>query len=93
MAALLELLLQLRVVLDDAVVDDGDVARTVQVRVGVDGLGRAVGRPAGVADARGEARGRVLALELQGARPTRCPTAVRARQVSPARTSAMPAES
>ncbi len=38
MAALLEALAQFRVVLDDAVVDDRDVARAVHVRMGVDRL-------------------------------------------------------
>ncbi len=39
-------------VLDDAVVDDGDLAVAAQVGVGVDVARRAVGGPAGVADAR-----------------------------------------
>ena len=60
-----ELLLELGVVLDDAVVDDGDVARTVEVGVGVDRLGRAVGGPARVADARTEARRSRCALHAQ----------------------------
>ena len=68
----LELLLHLRVVFDDAVVNDGDVARTVEVRMGVHRLGRPVGRPASVANARIEAARGVLALERQ--RPYRlCP--------------------
>ena len=71
------------VVLDDAVVDDGDVARAVEVRVGVDRLGGAVGGPAGVADAREEARRGAARTRRAGPRPTRCPAAVRARQVSP----------
>ena len=40
-----------REVLDDPVVDDGHPAGAAQVRVGVDVVGRAVGGPAGVADA------------------------------------------
>ena len=46
-------------VVDDAVVDDGDLALGVQVRVGVHVGGGAVGGPAGVGDAGGalEARG------------------------------------
>ena len=60
---LLQLVLQLEVVLDDAVVDDDDAAGAVAVRVGVL-LGRpAVRRPAGVADA-------VVAVERVVARCT-----------------------
>src|SRR5216684_502719 len=47
----LELLLQIQVVLDDAVVDDDDLARAVAVRVGVFLGWPAVRRPARVADA------------------------------------------
>ena len=47
----LQLLLQLEVVLDDAVVDDDDAAGAVAVRVGVLLGGPAVRGPAGVADA------------------------------------------
>ena len=43
------------VVLDDAVVDQRDVAGLVEMRVGVGLGGRAVGGPAGVGDARGGA--------------------------------------
>ncbi len=43
--------LELRIVLDDAVVDDGQSARIGEVRVGVLVGGAAVGGPAGVADA------------------------------------------
>ena len=50
-AALLELGPQRGEVLDDAVVDDRDRARAVEVRVGVAVVGRAVGGPPGVADA------------------------------------------
>lgn len=46
-------------VLDDAVVDDGDPARVVEVRVGVGVRGAAVGGPAGVADAGRTGRQRV----------------------------------
>ena len=48
---------QRRVVLDDAVVNDGDLARAVHVRVGVGVRGAPVGRPAGMphADRSGEA--------------------------------------
>ena len=55
MAARLEALSEFRVVLDDAVVDDRDVARTVQVRVSVDRFRRPVRGPTRVADAGGEA--------------------------------------
>jgi hypothetical protein len=48
-ALLRELALELEVVLDDAVVDEGDVPRDVGVRVHLGGA--AVRRPAGVADA------------------------------------------
>ena len=52
-AFLLQELPQGRPVLDDAVVDDGQFARHVGVRVGVDVVGRPVGGPAGVRDAEG----------------------------------------
>jgi len=45
-----ELLLERAGVLDDPVVDDGDVALAVDVRVRVALVRNAVGRPAGVAD-------------------------------------------
>ena len=47
----LQLVLQLEVVLDDAVVDDDDAAGAVAVRMGVLFGRPAVRRPAGVADA------------------------------------------
>ena len=47
-----------QVVLDDAVVHQRDGARAVGMRVGVDVVGLAVGRPAGVGDAGGAARAR-----------------------------------
>src|SRR5262249_7043589 len=47
----LELALEGGVVFDDAVVDDGDLAVGAEVGVGVAVGGRAVGGPAGVADA------------------------------------------
>ena len=49
----LQLVAQARVVLDDAVVDDGDLAGGVAVRVRVAVGGAAVGGPAGVAQAGG----------------------------------------
>ena len=51
-------------VLDDAVVDHGDRAVAGQVRVGVAVVGPAVGRPAGVPDAGGAGRQRVLGDQL-----------------------------
>ena len=59
----LELGAQRGEVLDDAVVDDGDPAGGVEVRVGVAVVGRAVGGPAGVADA-GVGLGQRVRLEL-----------------------------
>ena len=47
-AVVLELVLQLQVILDDAVVNDGHAARHVRMRVGL--VGTAVRCPAGVAD-------------------------------------------
>ena len=67
MAALLQLGAQVREVLDDAVVDDRDRAGAVDVRVRVAVVGRAVGGPAGVADAGGGGRQRAVgqrALEV-----------------------------
>ena len=58
-----ELGLQLSVVLDDAVVDDGEPVVIGQVRVGVVVGGSAVGRPAGVPDA-GGAVGERVALQV-----------------------------
>jgi hypothetical protein len=52
------------VIFDDAVVDDGDFAGLVEVRMGIFIGGRAVGGPAGVADA--EAAGDGLNLEKPG---------------------------
>ena len=52
-AGQLELLAQGRVVLDDAVVDDGELAGGVAVRVGVAVGGASVGGPPGVPQARG----------------------------------------
>ena len=46
-----EALLELIVVLDHAVVDDGDLAGLIEMRMGVFIAGRAVSRPASVADA------------------------------------------
>ncbi len=46
-----EALLQLGVVLDDAVVNDGDRPRAIGMRVGVVGVGLAVGGPARMSDA------------------------------------------
>ena len=57
-----ELFLEFGVVLDDAVVDDRNIARAVEVRVGVHGFGRAVGRPTGVANARTETLGGIRTL-------------------------------
>ena len=62
-----ELFLEAVVILDDAVVDDGDFAGLVQVRVGIFVGGRAVGGPAGVADA--ELAGGGLVLEADGPGP------------------------
>lgn len=55
---------ELREVLDDAVVDDGDAAVAAHVRVRVGGGGAPVGGPAGVADATGGAL--LIALEFGG---------------------------
>ena len=63
-ALLAELDLQGPVVLDDPVVDEGDLAGAV--RMGVDPVGRPVGRPAGVGDAAGPAQILALAGLLQG---------------------------
>ncbi len=60
-----QLLAQLGVVLDDAVVDHGQAALVRHVRVRVDVGGPAVGGPAGVADAH-EAGGHGALLELLG---------------------------
>ena len=49
----MSLLFRLTIVLDDAVVDDDDLAGAVAMRVGVFFGGTAVGGPAGVADAIG----------------------------------------
>jgi len=70
----LQLVLQLEVVLDDAVVDDDDLAGAIAVRVGVLLRRPAVRRPAGVADAelagdRLGADGVLEARELAGAPP------------------------
>ena len=54
--------LQLRVVLNDAVVDHGDLTAVTDLRVGVHVAGRAVGGPAGVPDPCGAIRRRA-ALE------------------------------
>ena len=59
-----ELLAELREVLDDPVVDDGDAAVAAHVRVRVGGGGAPVGGPAGVADAAGGAL--LIALEFGG---------------------------
>ena len=80
-------------VLDDAVVDDGDLAGGVAVRVGVAVGGAAVGGPAGVADAGGAAecwRRRLGERRLQVGQP-----AGRRRTVRPPSpsTQASPAES
>ena len=48
-----ELALQLREILDDAVVYQGDASALAHMGVGVDVVGLAVGGPAGVADAQG----------------------------------------
>ena len=45
------------VVLDDAVVDQGELAGLVQVRMGIGVAGQAVRGPAGVADAQGAGDG------------------------------------
>ena len=86
----LQLVLELEVVLDDAVVDDDDAAGAVAVRVGVL-LGRpAVRRPARVADA-------VVAVERVGLDRVleACDSlpALRRSAIAPLRTTATPAES
>src|SRR5579862_5216721 len=48
-----QLLLQAKIVLDDAVVHDDDLARAIAMRMGILFRGTAVGGPAGVADAVG----------------------------------------
>jgi hypothetical protein len=60
----LELGAQQHVVLDDPVVDQRHPAVGADVRVGVDVVGRAVGGPAGVAEAHAVARHRVVAQGL-----------------------------
>ena len=99
MAALGQLGAQRGEVLDDAVVDDGDPAGVVQVRVGV-GVGRAaVGGPAGVPDAgacRPAAAGPELLLQVERAcRPSsrRPAPRRRARRPPPSRTPGTPAAS
>ena len=89
----LELGPQLGVVLDDAVVDEGQAPGAVGVRVGVLGGGAPVGGPAGVPDGGGVARRRVA----RSARPAWPPSSSR-RPPGPARwrrrpTMATPAES
>ena len=64
MAALAKLLAQGVVVLDAAVVDDGDAAGAVEVGVGVELRGGADGGPAGVADADGAGDGAGLGAEV-----------------------------
>ena len=59
--------LQGAVVLDDPVVNDGDLARVVEVGVGVDRIRLAVGRPARVADAQHVTSPRLVENLLQGA--------------------------
>jgi hypothetical protein len=73
----LELGAQGREVLDDAVVDDGDLARRVAMRVGVAVRRAAVGGPAGVAHARAavqHAVGGLIESRLQVGQPARPPT-------------------
>jgi hypothetical protein len=60
-----EVFLELLVVLNDAVVDDGDAAGLIEMRVGVFVAGRTVSGPAGVADADGAANGFGLELASQ----------------------------
>ena len=89
-ALALQLLLQIEVVLDDAVVDDDDLAGAVAMRVRVL-LGRpAVGRPARVADA-------VVAVDRIDARSPASRfdslPALRRRSIAPSWTTATPAES
>ena len=52
-------------VLDDAVVDDGDAARAVRVRMGVPVGGGAMGGPSGMADATAAHEVRVIATLAQ----------------------------
>ena len=86
----LQLLLQIEVVLDDAVVDDDDAAGAVAVRVRVLFGRPAVRGPARVADA-------VLAFERIGRRSTSSSRAslpaLRRSSIVPSRTTATPAES
>src|SRR5262249_1472673 len=65
-AVVAELPLEGGVVLDDAVVDDGDAAVGGQVRVGVAVGGGAVGGPAGVADADAAGGGRLAEVAAEG---------------------------
>ncbi len=60
MAGLGQALLERHVVLDDAVVDDHELARTVAVGVGVLLGGLAVGGPAGVSQGHDARQGRLL---------------------------------
>ncbi len=89
MAPRLETLFQFRVVLDDAVMDDRDVARAVEVRVGIHGLGGSVRGPTGVADPGRETLGGGEALLFQGrhrfgaGRGSRPPGLARAHQCDP----------
>ncbi len=86
----LELGAQRREVLDDAVVHDGDLAGLVEVRVGVEVVGRTVGGPAGVADA-GVGDGQRVAAE-HGVEVGQL-AGLLGRDDLPVETSAMPAES
>ena len=72
MAASLQPIPELAEVLDDPVVDDGDLARAVLVRMGVQIVRPAMGRPAGMGQADGGMRravrdGRLQICELAGA--------------------------
>ena len=73
----LQLVAQRRVVLDDAVVDDGDLARRVAMRVRVAVGGTSVGGPAGVTEAGAAGQRRRVGLgerALQVGQPAGAPT-------------------
>ncbi len=87
----LELVAQLDEVLDDAVVDDRQLAGAVDVRVGVEVVGAAVRRPARVAQAGG--RGRASRPRARRAASASLPARFLTKSSPVSVTSAMPAES
>jgi len=86
-----ELLLELEVVFDDAVVDDDEAAGAVAMGVGVLFSGAAVGGPAGMADAEGAVDGILVEDFFELAEFAGGATELEARRRC--RRTAMPAES